>query len=669
MGKVFADLQVNGDLIYNNNPAAGYILTTDGNGLVSWTQSSVIESADYASLPPSGLGSRLYITLNNNNTYRWDGSAYQPITGLLLTTNIIYVSKSGNDLTGARHDLGKPFLTVEAAVAVAQPGDLIKAFPGTYSIASNIAKDGVSFYLEPGASFVKATSGHMFDTTGFVSAFNVYGFGELHKTTASGNIWYSDSTYGGSPIVFECKRVYSNQDHIFNINKGFECHWRVDYALATAGMIMYMGFGNSGGVSFKIDFNNWTSTGSDAISGYWWYYSNVELNGTALVSTAGSALSKSLNGSLLNVNVSYISGVANVGFGGANTAIWVYEYTEALTINCAYCRGVHVNCYGTTLDLSGAFGWVYYNSERATLIGGTIQYLKVAEGHAKTTVARIPYNMVDSPSFEIVGGVTDLTYGKSNYEMRGSVSGGVLNLYGNCNMNQFYNGSVSVSGGELNLLAEVRISGPLNFWPADLFVVSGTGTLRVKSKIYGRVVTGSNAPTPDGALIVWNGGNLVFDGATLITLIPDYYAIRSATSSQVLKVLSGGFNYNKIDYGGPQTGQYHELIYYPASVASTTVLLYGIWITESDTVTYDTIPKIAQRMVDLVNANSSVNTEVLAFQDNPGVDSTFRIRHLQKGPYFIHNNGLNCDRYLVRYGSYPFTYAGNGLVNISADVI
>ena len=114
MGKVYADLEVNGDFIYNNNPTDGYFLTTDGAGLVSWTQSSVIESTDYASLPASGLSSRLYITLNNNNTYRWDGSAYQPITGLLLTTNIIYVSKSGNDATGARHDLGKPFLTVES---------------------------------------------------------------------------------------------------------------------------------------------------------------------------------------------------------------------------------------------------------------------------------------------------------------------------------------------------------------------------------------------------------------------------------------------------------------------------------------------------------------------------------------------------------------------------
>lgn len=667
MGKVYADLKVNGDFIYNNSPIDGYILSTDADGLVSWTASSVIESADYASLPATGLNSRLYITLNNNNTYRWDGAAYQPIKGLVLTTNIIYVSKSGDDLTGARHDLGKPFLTIESAVTVAQPGDLIKILPGSYSVASNIAKDGISYYLEPGAIVNNSIEGvHTFDTTGFTKGFNVYGYGEFNKTGGSGFILYSNSYYGGNSIVFECKRVYSNQNHIFYIEKGFECHWKVDYALATAGMIMYMNFVNTGGASFKIDFNNWTSTGSDAISGNWWYYSSMQLNGNALVSTAGAALSRSLNGSLLNINVNYISGVHNTTFVGANTAIWVYEYTESITINCGYCRGVSVNCYGTTLDLSGAFGWVYYNCERSTLIGGTIQYLRVDAGHAKTTVARIPYNMVDSPSFTINGGKTDLTYGSSNYEMRGSVAGGVLNLYGNTHQNQYYNGSVNITGGQLNVMGDMVIANNINFWPADLFNLSG-GTLKVRAKIYGNMLSSGN-PTPDGALIVWSGGDLIFDGATLITPIADYYAIRSMSPGNLLKVLSGGFNYNITEYGGPHTGQYHELIYTVQGVATTSVIVNSTTITESDIVTYDTAAKLAQRITVLVNSNGTLGSVVTAFQENPGTDTTFRIRSNTKGPYFAHNNGLNTSRSLIRYGSYPFGYIGNGMINIHPDV-
>jgi len=39
MGKVYADLKVNGNLIYNKNPQSGYILTTDSIGVASWTNS------------------------------------------------------------------------------------------------------------------------------------------------------------------------------------------------------------------------------------------------------------------------------------------------------------------------------------------------------------------------------------------------------------------------------------------------------------------------------------------------------------------------------------------------------------------------------------------------------------------------------------------------------
>ena len=665
MGKVYADLKVNGDLIYNNNPTDGYFLTTDGDGLVSFTQSSVIESVDYASLPVTGLGSRLYITLNNNNTYRWDGAAYQPITGLLLTTNIVYVSKNGNDTLGARHDLGKPFLTVEAAVAVAQPGDMIRILPGSYSVTSNIAKDQINYYLEPGAIINKSNSGHIFDTTGFTYSINVYGQGEFNKTSTTGNIFYSNASYA-NPIVFECKRVYSNQSHIFRIQKAFECHWKVDYALATTGMVMYMGFGNTGGCSFRIDFNSWTSTGSDAISGDWWYYSNMYLNGTSLSSTAGAALSRSHVSCLLHFNVSYISGVYNSTFTGNNIAIWAYQYTDSITINCTYCSGVHIDTYGTTLSLSGAFGWVQYISERSSLTGGVIQYLRVDNGHAKTTVSRIPYNLVNSPSFTVGGGMLDLTYGHSNYEMQGSVTGGVVNLHGNVNMNQYYNGSISVSGGQLNVLGNLNIAGPINFWTADLFSLSG-GTLRIKSKIYGNVVS-SNVPTPDGALIAWSGGNLIFDDATLITPIANYYAVRCTTAGMTASVLSGGLNGNIVEYGGPHAGRYHEIVYSIGSVANTSVVLQGVTLNESDIVTYDTIAKIAQRMVSLINANGTTSATVLAYQTNPGTDTTFYVVAKVKGPNFTHGNGLNHGRYLVRYGSYPFAYKGNGLVNISVDV-
>ena len=47
MSKVYANLNVNGNFVYNNNPTNGYILTTDVDGHISFTQSNVIESINY----------------------------------------------------------------------------------------------------------------------------------------------------------------------------------------------------------------------------------------------------------------------------------------------------------------------------------------------------------------------------------------------------------------------------------------------------------------------------------------------------------------------------------------------------------------------------------------------------------------------------------------------
>lgn len=63
MGKVYGDLKINGDLIYNNNPIAGYFLTTDEYGLVSWTQSS----AGLVNLIQDTTHVNLILLKNSNN--------------------------------------------------------------------------------------------------------------------------------------------------------------------------------------------------------------------------------------------------------------------------------------------------------------------------------------------------------------------------------------------------------------------------------------------------------------------------------------------------------------------------------------------------------------------------------------------------------------------------
>ena len=36
MSKIYSNLELNGQFVYNNNPTSGYVLTTDGDGLAYW---------------------------------------------------------------------------------------------------------------------------------------------------------------------------------------------------------------------------------------------------------------------------------------------------------------------------------------------------------------------------------------------------------------------------------------------------------------------------------------------------------------------------------------------------------------------------------------------------------------------------------------------------------
>lgn len=61
------------------------VATLDANGLVPSSQlpgyvDDVIEVANFAALPATGEGGKIYVTLDDNKTYRWGGSVYVEIS-------------------------------------------------------------------------------------------------------------------------------------------------------------------------------------------------------------------------------------------------------------------------------------------------------------------------------------------------------------------------------------------------------------------------------------------------------------------------------------------------------------------------------------------------------------------------------------------------------------
>ena len=65
--------------------AANGVATLDANGFVPSSQlpsyvDDVIEAANFAALPAEGEGGKIYVTLDDNKTFRWGGSAYAEIS-------------------------------------------------------------------------------------------------------------------------------------------------------------------------------------------------------------------------------------------------------------------------------------------------------------------------------------------------------------------------------------------------------------------------------------------------------------------------------------------------------------------------------------------------------------------------------------------------------------
>ena len=82
---------------------ANGVATLDANGLVPSSQlpsyvDDVIEVANYAALPATGEAGKIYVTLDDNKTYRWGGSAYAEISASIAlgeTTGTAYEGSKG----------------------------------------------------------------------------------------------------------------------------------------------------------------------------------------------------------------------------------------------------------------------------------------------------------------------------------------------------------------------------------------------------------------------------------------------------------------------------------------------------------------------------------------------------------------------------------------------
>jgi hypothetical protein len=218
------------------------------------------------------------------------------------TGNIVWVDAvNGNDSTGMRGQLGKPFLTLTAAKNAANSGDVIVVFPGTYN-GNNLLKDGVNWHFMDGATITGAASAAIFDDTmgsGYVTCI-ISGEGKFDGTTNGViNLRRTDNSLG-SNISFTADSVVSQITAIY-----------------------------SRGATLHVRARTINSTGATFAAAVWWLSGPMHVEANEITSASGAAVyatapSNELVGYYLWVQADLIQNTATSGT--AHKAVWFQDF-------------------------------------------------------------------------------------------------------------------------------------------------------------------------------------------------------------------------------------------------------------------------------------------------------------------------------------------------------
>jgi hypothetical protein len=491
------------------------------------------------------------------------------------TGNILYVATTGSDTfpdttrTSRLGSINVPFLTLEAAKAVAVSGDLIHVFAGDYTPVSNIAKDGIKYYFEPNAKVTMTAAASIFDTTGFTVGFDVLGYGEFTKTTNVGYILLGGSGMSGYEAVFEAQKVTSTISTCLYCPVGINMHFKIPYLKSTGGSCLAY----QGG-TVKIDAISWTTTAGRVITNISSviYNSNLTVNADYFQATSYDAIDAGyFSNNNLNLNINELLGATY----GLNAYGYDYNY---VTLNCSYTTGIRG---GANIRFSGHCGTLdcpWNGIGKYKFIGGSCQYINAQAGYIETTLggplsSSVSLSVSANEAFvRITDVIGNLAYPSINvtagevHIMRMNqvslgvtrqVSGGSLYLY-DVDLNSIVSGSnafvpvIKVSGGSLYLRGRIKLTNTVGN-PGE---PSNPNTLTQTNR--------SNA-------VLWTGGNLILDGCTILTQDQNDLPILSRTANQVLRITSKGCTTNRPELGGLIAPKQEKILITVLNVTYTTI--------------------------------------------------------------------------------------------------
>ena len=582
-------------------------------------------------------------TTISGGTLYGDGSN---LTGIsTLTSNLLYVSVGGNNTTGARNNMSRPFLTLEAALSASTSGDTIMVFPGSYTATTTstngLAKNGVNWFFYPNTIVNKASAGDIFNTTSLTS-FNVYGYASFNKTSGTGRIFNNAGNNIG--FNFEALDLTNSTSDCFLIGTslqlgGIEINIKIRNATSSAGAVINSG--NAGSWNLNFNFNNISSTSTNAITMTGSISVQMNLNGRRISSSTANAYSGGYSNTV-TFNVPSMSGLLFASGGGTYI---INGYCGTITNNGGdvFLNGIATNITQTAGNFKGSV------FSTITCSAGNIECVVENTGGG-------------SPLHSISGGYVRI-YPRYTY-FYCNVTGGVFEILGNFSFNHLHSGGMlTVAGGRLVVNADLTMTAAATASNSNVFQLN-SGILEIKSRVSNTI------GNSESAIVKYAGGKLIINDATLLTNNSETPPIIATTAGLSVKVLSGGLSTNRPENGGTLAAKKQKTKLTVSSVASTSITLNdgtggNETFTETNIVTYNTLTLLSQRMVVLINASSTLN--ITATQDTPGTDTYFYLESDVAGTPYTQSSLTNLSSTGIRENSYELTNTTSGLIIEDSD--
>lgn len=440
-----------------------------------------------------------------------------------IVSNTVFVSKLGNDSTGSRTNMGKPFLTLEAALSAATSGDTIVVFPGSYTVTTTgttgLAKDGVSWYFNPNTNVTKSTSGSLFVISGFTGSFNVLGYGNFTCNGSAGNVWQITGNRQNVNHTFEFDTATcTTTDTIrFNISGAGSYTYTTSINIrgrvcqSSGGRAIYSVFSYTSayGLNQVINIDTIRSTNSNAIR-LGDSYSVLSLTFNYCESTTTDAIW--LDGMVQRVSIN--SG-PYVAWGGSNRWAYVFgntdgTYISSITINTAGLNAGVLNG-STNLNVSTGAGTVLQ-------VNGFLRALTQAGGQVRgyslgaVTISNGTLFAHHVESITMTGGLAYIDNQTNTFSGGGGVSISSGNIY--IKQADVVYGNISITGGKLEVDRITFFSNNDGSYPGGLTMSSGTLRVNQYVKNLNTVLATGWALNISGGILITNNSPVFFVGNT-----------------------------------------------------------------------------------------------------------------------------------------------------------